>query len=97
MAECVSISYLSVRPAVGARLLKDSDDHKRTQKDNVSQNPDTLHHISDHLVYEFFSVSGQLNTTDMMLWMGLNRLDEDAGWQWSDGAPLMFVNWRAST
>lgn len=52
MAECVSISYLSVRPAVGARLLKDSDDHKRTQKDNVSQNPDTLHRISDHLVYE---------------------------------------------
>lgn len=52
MAECVSISYLSVRPAVGARLLKDSDDHKRTQKDNVSQNPDTLHHISDNLVYE---------------------------------------------
>lgn len=47
--------------------------------------------------YFIFSVSGQLNTTDMMLWMGLNRLDEDAGWQWSDGAPLMFVNWRAST
>ncbi|XP_074685054.1 secretory phospholipase A2 receptor isoform X3 [Strix aluco] len=42
------------------------------------------------------NLSRQLNTTDMMLWMGLNRLEEDAGWQWSDGAPLVFVNWRAS-
>lgn len=44
----------------------------------------------------FLSVSGQLNATDIMLWTGLNRLGEDTGWQWSDGAPLMFVNWRAS-
>ncbi|XP_074729478.1 secretory phospholipase A2 receptor isoform X3 [Strix uralensis] len=42
------------------------------------------------------NLSRQLNATDMMLWMGLNRLEEDAGWQWSDGAPLVFVNWRAS-
>lgn len=30
-----------------------------------------------------------------MLWTGLNRLEEGAGWQWSDGAPLAFVNWKA--
>ncbi|XP_054685920.1 secretory phospholipase A2 receptor [Grus americana] len=42
------------------------------------------------------NLSRQLNATDMMLWMGLNRLEEDAGWQWSDGAPLVFVNWRAN-
>ncbi|XP_054031206.1 secretory phospholipase A2 receptor [Dryobates pubescens] len=40
------------------------------------------------------NLSRQLNATDIMLWMGLNRLEEDAGWQWSDGAPLVFVNWR---
>ncbi|KAM6077828.1 secretory phospholipase A2 receptor isoform 1-T1 [Theristicus caerulescens] len=42
------------------------------------------------------NLSRQLNATDMMLWTGLNRLEEDAGWQWSDGAPLAFVNWRAN-
>uniref|UniRef100_A0A8C5U0H8 Secretory phospholipase A2 receptor n=1 Tax=Malurus cyaneus samueli TaxID=2593467 RepID=A0A8C5U0H8_9PASS len=67
------------------------------------KNPNT------HVCYQFNLVSAlswhearatflwgpwQLNTTDMMLWMGLNHLDNDAGWQWSDGAPLMFVNWR---
>lgn len=45
----------------------------------------------------FFFVSGQINATDTMLWVGLNHLEEDAGWQWSDGTPLAFVNWRAST
>ncbi|XP_010711967.1 secretory phospholipase A2 receptor-like isoform X1 [Meleagris gallopavo] len=40
-------------------------------------------------------LSRQLNITDNVLWTGLNRLEEGAGWQWSDGAPLVFVNWRA--
>ncbi|KAM9284675.1 LOW QUALITY PROTEIN: secretory phospholipase A2 receptor [Cariama cristata] len=43
------------------------------------------------------NLSRQLNATEVMLWTGLNRLEEDAGWQWSDGAPLVFVNWRANT
>ncbi|KGL81862.1 Secretory phospholipase A2 receptor, partial [Tinamus guttatus] len=41
-------------------------------------------------------LSRQLNATDVVLWTGLNELEEDAGWQWSDGAPLVFVNWRAN-
>ncbi|XP_042730749.1 secretory phospholipase A2 receptor isoform X2 [Lagopus leucura] len=40
-------------------------------------------------------LSRQLNITDTVLWTGLNQLEEGAGWQWSDGAPLVFVNWRA--
>ncbi|XP_034281924.1 secretory phospholipase A2 receptor isoform X1 [Pantherophis guttatus] len=36
----------------------------------------------------------QLNTKEAMVWTGLNQLDETAGWQWSDGAPLALVNWQ---
>lgn len=70
-----------------------------TRQDSRSIPVDILKHgesVKYYFVY-FFSLSGQLNTMDLMLWTGLNRLEEDAGWQWSDGAPLAFVNWRAST
>lgn len=66
-------------------------------QDSRSIPVDVLKHGERVKYYFIFSVSGQLNATDMMLWTGLNRLEEDAGWQWSDGAPLVFVNWRAST
>ncbi|XP_023384252.1 secretory phospholipase A2 receptor [Pteropus vampyrus] len=35
-----------------------------------------------------------LNREAVEMWMGLNQLDENAGWQWSDGTPLNYLNWN---
>ncbi|XP_078084408.1 lymphocyte antigen 75 [Mustelus asterias] len=37
-------------------------------------------------------ISEQSNVPKKM-WIGLNQLNMAAGWQWSDGTPLAFVNW----
>ncbi|XP_033899686.3 secretory phospholipase A2 receptor isoform X1 [Acipenser ruthenus] len=37
-------------------------------------------------------ISERLNDVGVLVWTGLNHLDESAGWQWSDGAPLALVN-----
>ncbi|XP_036092844.1 secretory phospholipase A2 receptor isoform X1 [Rousettus aegyptiacus] len=35
-----------------------------------------------------------LNNEAVEVWMGLNQLDENAGWQWSDRTPLNYLNWN---
>ncbi|XP_020653995.3 secretory phospholipase A2 receptor isoform X1 [Pogona vitticeps] len=38
-------------------------------------------------------LSEHLDAKGILMWTGLNQLDESAGWLWSDGAPLALVNW----
>ncbi|XP_073097646.1 secretory phospholipase A2 receptor isoform X3 [Manis javanica] len=35
-----------------------------------------------------------LSSEAVEVWMGLNQLSENAGWQWSDRAPLNYLNWN---
>ncbi|XP_041056798.1 lymphocyte antigen 75 isoform X1 [Carcharodon carcharias] len=54
-----------------------------------SQGGDLLS-IADPKVQKY--ISEQPNVPKKM-WIGLNQLNMAGGWQWSDGTPLVFVNW----
>ena len=42
-------------------------------------------------------ISEHLGSEAVEVWMGLNQLDEDAGWQWCDRTPLNYLNWNPGT
>ncbi|XP_066514867.1 macrophage mannose receptor 1 isoform X2 [Hoplias malabaricus] len=44
-------------------------------------------------LHEQTYISGLTNTLGSALWIGLNSLDFESGWQWSDGNPFRYLNW----
>ncbi|OXB84687.1 UNVERIFIED_CONTAM: hypothetical protein H355_001164 [Colinus virginianus] len=43
--------------------------------------------------YGFCPLKELTESTDSALWIGLNRLDLNSGWEWIGGTPLQYLNW----
>uniref|UniRef100_A0A8B9LTS7 Mannose receptor, C type 1a n=1 Tax=Astyanax mexicanus TaxID=7994 RepID=A0A8B9LTS7_ASTMX len=44
-------------------------------------------------LHEQTYISGLTNILGSALWIGLNSLDFESGWQWSNGNPFRYLNW----
>ncbi|KAI4806365.1 hypothetical protein KUCAC02_017193 [Chaenocephalus aceratus] len=44
-------------------------------------------------LHEQSYISGLINNLGTSLWIGLNSLDFESGWQWSNGNPFRYLNW----
>ncbi|XP_076000419.1 C-type mannose receptor 2 [Genypterus blacodes] len=45
-------------------------------------------------LHEQTYINGLLTGYSASLWIGLNDLDLDGGWQWADSSPLKYLNWE---
>jgi len=41
----------------------------------------------------FFSISELIKKFSFALWIGLNTLNFNSGWQWAGGSPFRYLNW----
>uniref|UniRef100_H3A816 C-type mannose receptor 2 n=1 Tax=Latimeria chalumnae TaxID=7897 RepID=H3A816_LATCH len=46
-------------------------------------------------IHEQTYINGLITGYSSTLWIGLNDLDVNGGWQWSDSSPLKYLNWEA--
>lgn len=44
-------------------------------------------------LHEQSYISGLTNSLGTSVWIGLNSLDFESGWQWSNGNPFRYLNW----
>ncbi|XP_043911150.1 C-type mannose receptor 2 [Protopterus annectens] len=47
-------------------------------------------------IHEQTYINGLLTGYSSTLWLGLNDLDNDGAWQWSDRSPLKYFNWDSN-
>ncbi|XP_073463770.1 C-type mannose receptor 2 [Aquarana catesbeiana] len=50
--------------------------------------------LSINEIHEQTYINGLLTGYSSTLWIGLNDLNVNGGWQWSDGSPLKYLNWE---
>ncbi|XP_041087362.1 C-type mannose receptor 2 isoform X1 [Polyodon spathula] len=50
--------------------------------------------LSINEIHEQTYINGLLTGYSSSLWIGLNDLDINGGWQWSDASPLKYLNWE---
>ncbi|KAG2460758.1 MRC2 protein, partial [Polypterus senegalus] len=51
--------------------------------------------LSINEIHEQTYINGLLTGYSSSLWIGLNDLDINGGWQWADNSPLKYLNWEA--
>ncbi|XP_069808937.1 C-type mannose receptor 2 isoform X1 [Dendropsophus ebraccatus] len=51
--------------------------------------------LSINEIHEQTYINGLLTGYSSTLWIGLNDINVNGGWQWSDGSPLKFLNWES--
>ncbi|XP_023649166.1 macrophage mannose receptor 1 [Paramormyrops kingsleyae] len=62
----------------------------QARKSCTQQGADLLSVVELH---EQTYIAGLTNTLGSSLWIGLNSLDFDSGWQWSNSNPFRYLNW----
>ncbi|KAM3922534.1 C-type mannose receptor 2 isoform 1-T1 [Leptodactylus fuscus] len=51
--------------------------------------------LSINEIHEQTYINGLLTGYSSTLWIGLNDINVNGGWQWSDGSPLKYLNWES--